>query len=1393
MNKNEFEKLKENYPQVYPFILPVKSSANKKESILFYTAKIEKEHDFKKLCSWVNYWASDNPLLAILIVTKLKYVSLEEKEKLKKLPSKIKNMKMQNNPKSIQEKIYYYLLTYLFFEDYDMVFKIYLAISFNALVEDIHELSFKTVEFRVHNYLKMLHLDSPEIMADFANLSKQIIEDYSIMVDLDAQKEKYMTWLNSQNFKNADYECMHQFCLNSLTCQNYLFQAQTIDLEHITNFLENASYFKEDSKERALFSQIAKIFTLLNGKETVSLIYEEDLKQQIWDKIAMLITLMISKATIYLKTALSAQKLSVEQANYLKAISLVWNIDWNDEKPIDYFNFAQNLANPTILNYYHFAYLLTYENVLEVFLNINKILSNKIIEKYPNITNNNFMFPSISAKWQLAKTLYLKKSKKIVFKRYVDLIVYYNLRYSLTDINLTEMNNLVVTTLLKESKYEIILNYLKILAKNKFSPDLMLLYASKIKMLDKQKNKQSLKELIAIFLSSKQIKLAICFLNELNIQNYLEYFPEDKKIGDYLNILEQQEHSEYHLLCQRILYFLNTNGDTLTKTKNWFLYLDKLVLTDEVILHKKYALISLLMEDFSLIKDTFIIKELNKLSSLTKNNSFLLNQLFILFVHRLLKQDNSLATKKAYLKQIEVLNCFIYQKEDVNLNSAFINLKNSNEKIEIKKIYKELLKKVTKEDIADFIDLYMNTYLKLVIPIEMLLKDLEPLQNENLYEYLNQYTFYGLFKRTQTIRFRITNVLNNDKTRVKLNQKIYYYAPYKVKIIGYNRFYNELRFRDFALLQENLAYENLQNIIVKQFDLVKTNQSLEKLKNTQNIFYRDYQNLNEQDIFKDLAYSSEIEKIKDKIGDLVFIETFLNNSYYTLEDKIAFYYLTSLKYFYDFHTYLLQLENMYVKEKILAHLKPYSFYFRSITENKIVANINLYSEQVFYRGLPIYILLIDDVTYFKAKIADFDNEKIYVQEILKTDVFTISNALRKFIQILSNYLEHDDFLELRQLINIGNIPEFSSVFTPITPKNINKINYLFKKIFIILIDDLEKLLLFLSYLGNKNIWVTAFNSAFFMDDTKDTIIKTYFNQFKTCKLRTILLCYQLSCLKDMIDYSEVWQRLLQVNDEAKALNNKDKIISLIPFNIKLTLKCREVKNDFYYMYVVDATKAFKVRIKATLDVGSTVSVILESYQSIYNIFEARVIKKQDVVIKKEEKNFYLDALFINKVFKKENKVDDIYELFLDAYFAKHNFFNSRTNIMDKKIAENYHALLQSIYKNFENYLSSIELSAETIEKLFYIYSHSILKVTISPYQFFRFFKDYLKQNDYRIKIPQKITIKILENLKNRCYKILFYTHEEVAIIKNTLNYEINTYHSVIVLGYDIRKRLFILE
>ncbi len=886
--------------------------------------------------------------------------------------------------------------------------------------------------------------------------------------------------------------------LNKITNKN----EQSILKTAYHNFLQNAPREIETNEEL-----ITNITTILNQKNLVN---------------------AMSHLTSILDKALN-NKLDAKSLNELTAFCNLFDIKLNKDDIINIFN---NIYTWDFLKKYSLGDFTKELNFRGNYIHLLK----KIILKEPNLTDDekqiliNLLKQNASSKnifWYLANTHIIKNIL--------------NINYNWQDIkvNLIKINKSLANTFQKTSDYQIILSYIKILVTYSRYAAIAGL-KSNLKYVDKQANKEIIKEISSIFVSKNEIPEAFHFLYNLNIKNYLEYLPTSTKTTTYIEKLKNSSYFHPYLIIQIIKeLFKTTLKDQSQFTQKWFAYIDENIQEEDKIVAKQITLFEIFNQDLTLLdNDNYYTGELKKLQITPENNKknhYFYTPTLINLLNAILNDENPIARikklGKANLFAKNFKNDIYYHFLDANLSSL------KNESISItKKIWPN-------QSLEDKFFIYTNTHIKQIISLEKILSEFDG--NEKIKEAFQSFPLYGYFKTKKSLshfnRLKITNVKTTNRILLYTKLKVELNAIYECQIIGYNKFNNDIL---ITIVNE------------------KDNQD-------ENIYTFP------KETKKEILNAFEL-KLKYQFTDNENNLEQLLEKNYSLEKTIDLFYNSILKINNSLNDLIINLLTKYSKEEIIKQLQKYPIYFKNSNQKRIASLIN--KGTFIYNGNIIDLALINGFTIMKCQVCDYSKEKneIIVTNISSTNFFVKSSELTALEKICDNYLLSQKEKELEKLKTITKMPELELVNIYENKKNLLLNTYitLSKKIIFNLVHDLNKLKQYLENNEQNNYFNIFLNTQVTTHDK--TVAEVFLKKTREYDIKTILYCYGNTYLKYIIPLNELLKKIIEDKKGIILLNKiivRDQKVQNNIYKIgEYSLKINNVKSSYIKIISYDFAK-----------------------------------------------------------------------------------------------------------------------------------------------------------------------------------------------------------------------------
>lgn len=1195
----EINTIKEQYPDIVNIIRAVQVASV--DSIGFYTSKLAKDQNKNKIEQWVKYWTKTNVVQAALIVNKLKNIDEDTKENLKQIIFNEIDSTETGNKKYYQLMLI--LLYFKEFEKAEKLYRYISANETAEIVKIIDESKEINRINELVDELLEKRLIYKEIIPVRNTCFEEIFYNEIFLVSEEAEKKNILQSILDYDFLNEemaktldiDIDMLKQFLKSPrITLSKKLRkfinkfsqgEVRSLHLDEIEKD-ENLKQFYEYNKQK--IGELEQLYK--NAEKRVMKVLENqnliiDIRNKTPEEIEEVKKGLISelneqnsKIQDIIKEDIERFLLIVEENKITEEViigiynrALKLGINSGDKRTIE--NLLQDNGQKDLL--------INYANINPEFKRTMLRLIKSIEKKQNNLMNaysdnllvintNEFGLKNINrmkSSFESFVNNYNNGNEKLEnAKEKLDIIINkmqclfeQNLSNRLVqeykqflkskiqkiidvkDVNINVLNNKIFETLLEDSDYRLIFEYIYIVEKcNDYHK--IEYFMPKMTLAPKERNKDIIIKIVNKFIEYDKTYYAFEFLENISIKNYLDYMPKDKTALDYIEIIRQKRPSIMMLYVQKQLFFeeyFKEYQDELECTKKWIEYLEaNTEIKKNEIIHEMILIMELLNTNMSLLdSDSFILQHIEKISNSIKNHNIKINNkyattLTINLLNKILVNDKEFSEIIRKIKIINYANIFKNSLDSTSLPVYIKAISFNTQIVETKQIFTKLIENVNQENLKDLIYIYMNTHLKAIITIEILVDKLFERNLKNVIDLLNEYNFYGRFSPTNLemyYRFKIHNVLNLSRTRIRKSQvskfNNIFKNVYKLKISGYDNINKEILIEDINIfsateslvdneIQKYIAsYMNekdnkvttinksefndveLTKIIETQVDLLKiiSPKLIPKMKNDYINPYRfvSYEEIkrkhNIEIIDKIEMYKEKVDlkaedglSLKEKYHDTVKDE--LNNRLKeekSLEDIIYYYMNSVIKYILDFDEFIeLVIANRFEEQEIINiqnYFEDYPIFYKDIKNNKdnnflYIICRNLACEENSLKGL-----IKNDLAY-KAGIIKYYNKKskqCIIEEKILIEIPSRSEKHLKLLKVFNKYIATNNFSVLEELKSLKKITELSN------ERNIKYSNdefllkayiNLYYRIVVTLINDIKKLKLFIEYLGVNNCW-----------------------------------------------------------------------------------------------------------------------------------------------------------------------------------------------------------------------------------------------------------------------------------------------------------------------------------
>lgn len=1040
----EINTIKEQYPDIANIIRAVQVASV--DNIGFYTSKLAKDPNKNKIEQWVKYWTKRNVVQAALIVNELKNIDEDTKKKLKQIIFNEIDSIETGNKKYYQlmlillyfkefekaEKLYRYISS----NDIAEIVKIIdEAKEINRINELVDELLEKRLIYEEIIPVPKTHFEEifykeiflarekeeekkiVQSILDYDSMNEEMAKTLDIDLDMLDQflkspriilSKKLRKFINK--FKQGEVASLHSDEIEKDENLKQFYEYNKQKVEELKQLYENA-----EKRTMKVLEEQNLIIDIRNKTpeelEKVKKGLISELNEQS-SKIQDIIEEDVDRFLLIVENNEITEKIIIEI--YQKALKL--EINSREKRTIE--NLLQDNGQKDLL--------ITYANINPEFkrtlLRLIKSIKKKQIKLMNGyndnlivINTNEFALKNINRMKEKLESYvnnYNEDNKKLVkAKEELDVIINkmqclfeQNISnrlikeykqflkseiqklFDVNDVNINALNNKIFETLLEDSDYRLIFEYIYIVEKcNDYHKIEYIL--PKMILAPKEKNKDLIIKIVNKFIEYDKTYYAFEFLENISIKNYLDYMPKDKTALDYIEIIRKKRPSIIMLYVQKQLFFeeyFKEYQDELECTKKWIKYLEaNTEIKKNEIVHEMILIMELLNMDMSLLdNDSFILQYLEKISNSIKKYNIVINnkyasKLTINVLNRILCNDKEFAEIIRKIKIINYANIFKNSLDSTSLPVYIKEISFNTQIVETKQIFTKLIENINQENAKDLIYIYMNTHLKAIIPIEILADKLFEKNLKNIIDLFNEYNFYGRFSPTNLemyYRFKIHNVLNLSRTRIRKSQvskfNNIFKNIYKLKISGYDNINKEILIEDINIFSATKSIVNneiqayiasymnekinmvttinksefndieLTKIIETQVDLLKniSPQLIQKMKKDNKNPYRfiNYEEIKEKrsieiidmiEMYKEKVNLKTEEGIslKEKFHDRIKEE--LNNGLRD-EDKllenIIFYYMNSvIKYILDFDEFIEILVASRFEEQEIVNIETY--------------------------------------------------------------------------------------------------------------------------------------------------------------------------------------------------------------------------------------------------------------------------------------------------------------------------------------------------------------------------------------------------------------------------------------------------------------------------------------
>ena len=1006
-------------------------------------------------------------------------------------------------------------------------------------------------------------------------------------------------------------------------------------------------------------------------------------------------------------------------------------------------------------------------------------------------------------------------------------------------INLEKFNVNVVRELLERSKYELIFQYIKIVQEiSMYSTIRNSLRNFNLYLAPKRANKDIIIEITNNFLKKGNANLALEFLHNIGVSKFKEYLPDDKCLLDYIEEIKGKNRSLQLLYIQKMLffeYYQDTYTEEIVCTQKWLEYFEnsrQLEIPEMV--HEEIVILELLEKDIKSLDSDFVKEKIKQIEQWHSQNIIFMKKYYIQakvirVLNIILSQKTDIKTKYETIKKLSFLNTFNYQEGKMKADLIFMRFQFGSLRVKSNEIFKEVLSNITKDDdVENLIDIYMNTHIKLSFAIEDLLEVLSHKHLKGVFDSINKYKIYGKIKGRQNLTFyifQIQNMLNNEGIRVE--RKNFEYdsnasSIYLAKIDNYNSLYNRIILKNIEI------YKTRKNAI-RRIDEEITKKTIDKLKiDAQNEYkYIHYDNIKnyiyedkKREITNMKSLKQKIEE-KEKYYDKTkqnYINALENNEI-ELKDIIYYYMNTASKYIINLDEFINMIANIKFPEKqivnLTAEFKDYAILFNNLSdENKIVEPLQVESDNIEYAGNELRKYFMSEIKYQGGLIDTYDKKtgKIYIKKLIDVDIQKNSEKYYEVEEIFTSFVTSRDFEVLKKLKDLDILPELINEENKkyATERNL-LYNYrvLFYNIFSILINDLNKLKLFLQYLGRNNYWRHQINKQTSVlwiakqNEIAEDIKQLFIEKARTEDIETVLYCYFNTHIKSIINLDELLRNMARYNPELQDVKNEEGIVDLQKYNIKIIAKINKQRTnkDYTLAFINDINENLRIKLPPNTKLEFLNNLNVLKYDSLKGciICEKNTIPIIELVSQYNRRMIYV----LNEILKQSPKIQDLYELIEDETVKNINiyyqeFLDSRYfyDLTYKELKQ-----LKNLNKIFKAYLEEkIEKRAITIVNIINvmdIYSNTIIRYGMQLDDFFEIIGPIIEGMEDLI--IQKYKIKISKKISETKYEVYFMRYNRKLTVEfnrssnNNLNLTEGKEYIANLYCYDIENRCIVLE
>lgn len=563
-----------------------------------------------------------------------------------------------------------------------------------------------------------------------------------------------------------------------------------------------------------------------------------------------------------------------------------------------------------------------------------------------------------------------------------------------------------------------------------------------------------------------------------------------------------------------------------------------------------------------------------------------------------------------------------------------------------------------------------------------------------------------------------------------------------------------------------------------------------------NVFYytNDYEhNLYVSNIIARLP-SNKKNSYKDLLCNLY--KTLLDDGTLSIDEAIYFFLNTASRYLLHLDVFIdLVVSNLETDEEIINIEKlfdNYEFICEDIRNEKIMSPRNFLAK----RFVTDKYKTDDDSLYcYSFKIKEYDTKTKLIEvdniRVLKSE-YKNSQSYKKMIELLTNYLDTLDSEDLDKIRKMKRLPELKKpIIKRLLSSYISVCYEIIIKLISISLDDVYE---FIVALGENNYWIYkdyGQNSDLDILENKKTIKENFLKDVKRYDFEKVIFIYNNSFIKEIISLNVLLQKVLRFNIYHIWKANSEGYIKLKRFNIKIYADVnRNSYKGFNEWCVYNIVNNEKLNIRFSTTDNERLNDIISEANSIvgdltlvrYNLETGYMLCNLDGLKKKEEKvKEYLLSYFeeIARIINERQTVEQIYDYLKDYETINKNIFYLKTNdskyfngsfnandcysvIEELKCEEKVKDLICKIKNYIKDSLNSQVINKNNINKVFFIYTRSLLRYLIPLDEFAIMFKDIINNNLNVLDIYFKF--KVLEIINKSVCKIIILNQKKIYTV-----------------------------